>query len=112
MKSLVIVLLLSTINVAEADVTKTCGPNGVTEAEFFGHVTDLKVEQIGTETQSYSYGIEFDMSRTFENPECPMDIKKASLYRWRGFGDPVLRNGQEVSGTLAFDPKSETYFLE
>jgi hypothetical protein len=83
---------------------------GTTEANVSGTVDGLSYS--GPEAgnlEHYTYQI--IIAQFQPNPGCPMTKEQAEQAYLLENGDPTIRNGDPVSGTLTFDSKLNSYFF-
>lgn len=108
MKAFLFLGTLISMNIALA-----CGADGQTELQFFGNVRNLNhYEGEAGQIEHFTYQISIDVGRASQNPNCPLDIDAAEQHTWSFRGAPTVQSGQEVSGVLVFDSKTDTYHIE
>jgi hypothetical protein len=109
MKSLIAIALLISSQYALA-----CGADGESEARIVGKISNLNYsfDSDAGQMEHFTYKIKIDASRVVQNPKCPLDIKAASQYSYWQQGAPSVQEGQEVSGVLVFNSKTNVYYVK
>lgn len=112
--SIFVSMIVFTLLIISSHNVLACGLDGQTEAQFFGRIANLTVfpAKENTQTEHFTYQIEFDFSRTTFNPRCPLDLQAAGQNLWRFNGTPIVENNQEISGVMVFDSKTGIYHIE
>jgi hypothetical protein len=98
MKTVLLMMILLTSSIAFADCNR--------EAQFVGNVKNLK-------TKSTSFSFQLGLGRWFSpSIVCPMDEEEFVSAIVEIEGKPLIANGDEISGVLVFDQKTQTYRID
>jgi hypothetical protein len=98
MKTILVMMLLLTSSITFAECDR--------EVQFVGSVKNLK-------TKSTSFSFQLSLGRWFSpSIVCPMDEEEFTSAVIEIEGKPLIANGDEVSGILVFDQKTQTYRID
>lgn len=85
---------------------------GNKEAQFIGHVINLKVVSAAEASGKEYYTFNIDFTYYEPSAVCPMNEENAYAATLKYEGAPLVHEGQEISGVLVYSAKSKSYFID